>query len=178
LLSLIDPARMTMLDSDLLGDSVKAAIRSYLGRMADSVWDDVRDPALDRLVGECRAHTALLDRTVLPLPGRTAVVLIEVPEGGFEECRVTRLRGGGSERPTFTGQTRSGATSILMIGDSTVVGRITTRSGEYDFATGPFGLISITPADSARAQRPMHLMGGLAHGPHTATTLRLDRPAC
>jgi hypothetical protein len=178
LLSLIDPARMTMLDSDLLGDSVKAAIRSYLGRMSDSVWDDVRDPALDRLVGECRTHTALLDRTVLPPPGRTAVVLIEVPNGGFEEFRVTRLRGRTGERPTYTGQTRSGATSILMIGDSEVVGRITTRRGEFDFASGPFGLISITPADTARAQRPMHLMGGPTNGRQTTRTLRLDRPAC
>lgn len=182
LLSLVDPARLALYNSDLLDDTAKAAIRSYLGRQADAMWSDVEDPDLDRLVGSCHARTAVLDRTVLPGPGRTAVVLVEVPDTGFAEFRLTRLHDRPGELPTYTGQTRRGGMSILMIGDSVVTGRITTRRGDFDFESGPFGLVRLVAADTARTRRPLHLLGwrsgGLVSRAHASVVPALEGSRC
>lgn len=148
LLTLIEPERMVLQDSELLPDSAKAAIRSYLSRIGDEVWENTPSPEMARLVGEGRGLTALLNRAALPAPGRAADVLIDVPHVGFTEFRLARVRTDSKGPPTFVGQARSGEMSILLLEDSVVAGRITTVSGVFNFRSGIYGLINVAPADT------------------------------
>jgi hypothetical protein len=157
LLTLVDAETLTIQDSELLADSAKAAIRSYLGRIDDSVWLAATDPALEELVGRKRGLTALLDPSALPAPGRSNTVIIDVPGGGLIEFRLSHVRGNTSA-PTYTGQAKHGAISILLLGDSAIAGRITTDSAVYNFRSGAFGLINVAPADSSGTLPELHLI--------------------
>lgn len=158
LLTLVDPETMTRQDSELLPDSAKSAIRSYLGRIEDSVWLDVASPQMAQLVGRCRGMTAMLNLDALPAPGRSAVVVVDVPGAGLTEFRLSRVRTDTSNTPTYTGQAKQGQMSILLLRDTVVAGRITTRSGVYNFRSGPFGLITVDQADTSGALPELHLI--------------------
>lgn len=171
LLTLVDPETMARQDSELLPDSVKTAIRSYLGRRNDTVWLEDANPELDRLVGRCRSMTAVLDLEALPGPGRSATVVIDVPGVGLTEFRLAHVRSDGSSTPTWTGQARQGAMSVLLLRDSAVAGRITTDAGVYNFRSGRFGLINVAPADTSGSLPELHLIRtSSAHPPQTRFT--------
>ena len=158
LLTLVDPETMALQDSELLPDSAKAAIRSYVGRLHDSVWLSDSSPEMDRLVGRCRGMTAILDADALPTEGRSASVIIDVPGAGLTEFRLAHVRSDTLDTPTWTGQARRGAMSVLLVGDSIMVGRITTASGVFNLRSGRFGLINVAPADSSGWLPELHLI--------------------
>jgi hypothetical protein len=164
LLTLVDPETMVRQDSEMLPDSAKAAIRTYLGRIEDSVWMDVSSPAMARLVGECRGMTAMLNAAALPGPGRSAAVIVEVPGAGLTEFRLSHVRSDTS-MTTYIGQAKQGAMSILLLRDSVTAGRITTVNGVYNFRSGPFGLISVDPVDSSGTLPELHLIRTTAATP-------------
>lgn len=184
LLTLIEPERMVLQDSELLPDSVKAAIRSYLSRVEDEVWEEsAPTPEMARLVGEDRGLTALLNKAALPAPGRTVSVLIDVPEVGFTEFRLARVRTGRLGPPTFVGQARKGEMSILLLEDSVVAGRITTVTGVFNFRSGLYGLINVAPADTSGTLPELYLTppsavsesAAISAGPIVFADLSLDR---
>lgn len=158
LLTLVDPERLVLQDSDLLDDSAKAVIRSYLGRVHDSVWVADESPEMEKLVGRCRGMTALLNSEALPALGRSAAVIIDVPGTGRTEFRLARVRTDTTHVPTYTGQAREGEMSILLVRDSAVAGRITTGAGDYNFRSGPFGLINVAPVDTSGSLPELHLI--------------------
>lgn len=162
LLTLVDPERLVLQDSDLLDDSAKAAIRSYLGRVGDSVWLADESPEMEKLVGRCRGITALLNSDALPAPGRSASVIIDVPGTGRTEFRLAHVRTDTTRIPTYTGQAREGEMSILLVRDSIIAGRITTGAGVYNFRSGPFGLINVAPADTSGSLPELHLIATTA----------------
>ncbi|MBR9990562.1 MAG: hypothetical protein KFH98_12450 [Gemmatimonadetes bacterium] len=162
LLTLVDPETLTIQDSELLADSAKAAIRSYLGRIDDSVWLSASDPELDELVGRHRGLTALLNPDALPGPGRSSNVVIDVPGAGLTEFRLSHVRTDTSTTPTYTGQAKHGAISILLLRDSLVAGRITTDSAVYNFRSGAFGFINVAPADRSGKLPELHLIRSTA----------------
>lgn len=171
LLTLVDPQTMALHDSELLPDSAKAAIRSYLGRLNDHVWVGDSSPDMEKLVGRCRGMTAVLDTAALPAPGRTAAVIVDVPGAGLTEFRVAHVRSGAAATPTWTGQAGQGAMSILLLRDSIVAGRITTDAGVYNFRSGRFGLINVAPADTSRSLPELHLIRTSSSNPrHTRFT--------
>lgn len=153
LLTIVDPEALAFHDSDLLSDSAKAVIRSYLGRADRTIWQDAGDPEMDRLVGECRTTTAMLNTAALPGPGRSRTVIVDVPGTGLTEFRLTRVQNETVSAPTYTGQARGGEMSILLVDDSIVQGRINTLEGEYNFRSGPFGLITLDDLDSSGEPR-------------------------
>lgn len=183
LLTLIEPERMVLQDSELLPDSAKAAIRSYLSRVEDEVWENVPVPEMARLVGEGRGLTALLNRAALPQPGRTVAVLIDVPDIGFTEFRLARVKTGRPGPPTFVGQARRGEMSILLLEDSVVAGRITTLTGVFNFRSGLYGLINVAPADTSGALPELYLTppsavsesAAISAGPVVFADISLDR---
>jgi hypothetical protein len=158
LLTLVDPERLVLQDSDLLDDSAKAAIRSYLGRVHDSVWLAAESPEMEKLVGTCRGITAMLNSDALPPLGRSAEVIVDVPGTGRTEFRLARVRTDTTRGPTYTGQAREGEMSILLVHDSVVAGRITTGAAVYNFRSGPFGFINVAPADSSGSLPELHLI--------------------
>ena len=158
LLTLVDPERLVVQDSDLLDDSAKAAIRSYLGRVHDSVWLADESPEMEKLVGRCRGITAMLNADALPELGRSASVIVDVPGAGRTEFRLARVRTDNTRIPTYTGQAREGEMSILLVCDSVVAGRINTGEGVYNFRSGPFGLINVAPADTSGSLPELHLI--------------------
>ena len=158
LLTLVDPETIVLQDSELLPDSAKAAIRSYLGRIEDSVWRDVSSPEMARLVGKCRGITAILNVAALPAPGRSAAVVVDVPGAGLTRFHLSHVRSSTSSTPTYTGQAKHGSMSILLLRDSVVAGRITTADGVYNFRSGPFGLINVAPADTSGGLPELHLI--------------------
>lgn len=158
LLTLVEPETIVLQDSELLPDSAKAAIRSYLGRIEDSVWRDVSSPEMAQLVGKCRGITAMLNAEALPGPGRSSAVIVDVPGAGLTEFQLSRVRTDTRGTPTYTGQAKNGSMSILLLRDSVVAGRITTGDGVYNFRSGPFGLINVAPADTSGALPELHLI--------------------
>jgi hypothetical protein len=166
LLTLVDPETMALHDSELLPDSAKAAIRSYLGRVEDSAWVDVSNPEMARLVGNCRDMTALINIDALPEPGRSAAVVVDVPGVGLTEFRLSHVRTDTMATPIYTGQAQRGAMSILLLRDSVIAGRITTSAGVYNFRSGPFGLINVAPADSTGVLPELHLIRTTAANPY------------
>lgn len=171
LLTMIEPERMALQDSELLPDSTKAAIRSYLSRVGDDAWGNVTgSPDMARLVGEFKGLTAMLNADALPGPGRSVAVMIDVPDIGFTEFRVERADTGPT--PTYVGQARRGAMSLLLLQDSVVAGRITTVGGVFNFRSGPYGLINVAPLDTTRSLPELHLTrpSGAASGGHSTRT--------
>jgi hypothetical protein len=160
LLTLIDPETMTLQDSELLPDSAKAAIRTYLGQVQDSIWLEVSNPEMASLVGECRGLTALFNPVALPAPGRTASVAVDVPGTGLVEFRVAHVgtEGETAATATYTGQAKRGAMSLLLLRDTVVAGRINTDSGTYNFKSGLFGFINVAPADTSGSLPELHLI--------------------
>jgi hypothetical protein len=169
LLTMIEPERMALQDSELLPDSAKAAIRSYLSRVGDDAWGEVTaSPDLDRLVGEFRGLTALLNQDALPGPGQSAAVMVDVPDIGFTEFRVERADGGPT--PTYVGQAKRGAMSFLLLQDSIIAGRITTVGGVFNFRSGRYGLINVAPLDTTRSLPELHLTRPSGAAPRTSGT--------
>ena len=166
LLTIVDPEALAFHDSDLLSDSAKAVIRSYVGRADRAIWQDAGNPEMDRLVGECRGTTAMLNTGALPGPGQTRTVVVEVPVTGRAEFRLTRVQNDTVSARTYTGQARGGALSILLVEDSVVVGRINTLEGDYNFRSGPFGLINLDDLDSSGEPR-LYLIEETAANPYT-----------
>lgn len=165
LLTFVDPETMTLQDSALLPDSAKAAIRTYLGQVRDSIWQIEPDPGMESLVGECRGMTALLNEAALPEHGRMTSVTVDVPGAGLVEFRLAQVRGNGNEPATYTGQAEGGAMSILLRRDSTVFGRINTDAGVYNFRSGLFGFINVAPADTSGSLPELHLIRTTAAAP-------------
>lgn len=158
LLTLVDPERLVLQDSNLLDDSAKAAIRSYLGRVEDSVWLADENPEMEQLVGRCRGITAVINADALPEPGRSTSVIVDVPGTGRTEFRLAHVRTDTTRIPTYTGQARQGEMSILLVRDSVIAGRINTGAGTYNFRSGPFGLINVAPADTSGSLPELHLI--------------------
>ncbi|MGH7446979.1 MAG: hypothetical protein ACRELT_05435 [Longimicrobiales bacterium] len=147
LLTLIDPARIVADDSDLLPDSVKAALRSYLSRREDSVWVNVESLDIAQLAGFPGALTGSLNEAALPGKGDTAVVRVEVPGLGHTEFLLTLTYTDIGPRRTYTGHTPDRAMSIVFRRDTVVVGRIDAATGAFSFRSGSFGLLNIFPDD-------------------------------
>lgn len=169
LLTMIEPERMALQDSELLPDSAKAAIRSYLSRVGDDAWGEVTtSPDMDRLVGEFRGLTALLNPDALPDPGQSAAVMVDVPDIGFTEFRVERADAGPT--PTYVGQAKRGAMSFLLLQDSVIAGRITTVGGVFNFRSGRYGLINVAPLDTTRSLPELHLTSPSGSVPRTSGT--------
>jgi hypothetical protein len=169
LLTMIEPERMALQDSQLLSDSAKAAIRSYLSRVEDDAWGEVINcPEMDRLVGQFKGLTALLNADALPAAGRSVAVMIDVPDIGFTEFRVERADTGPT--PTYVGQAKRGVMSLLLLQDSVVAGRITTVGGVFNFRSGAYGLINVAPLDTTRSLPELHLTrtSGVAAGGSSA----------
>ena len=167
LLTIVDPEALAFHDSDLLSDSAKAVIRSYVGRADRTIWTDAGDPEMDRIVGECRATTAMLNTDALPAPGRTRTVMVEVPGKGLTEFQLTRVQNDTVTAPTYTGQAGAGELSILLVKDSIIRGRISTLEGEYNFRSGPFGLVTLDDLDSSGEPR-LYLIEETAAVPQTS----------
>jgi len=169
LLTMIEPERMALQDSELLSDSAKAAIRSYLSRVGDDAWGDVTaSPDMARLVGEFRGLTALLNPEALPDPGQSAAVMVDVPDIGFTEFRVERANAGPT--PTYVGQAKRGDMSFLLLQDSVIAGRITTVGGVFNFRSGRYGLINVAPLDTTRSLPELHLTRPSGAAPRTSGT--------
>lgn len=158
LLTLIDPERAVIHDSEVVPDSARAALRSYLGKLNDSVWGDVSDPELDRFVGECRGLTAVLNTDALPVDGGSARVMVDVPGIGTTEFRLARVRNDETADETYTGESPGGDLSIVIVRDSVFKGRITTTSTVFNFRSGRFGLIELDPPDTSRSLPTLHLV--------------------
>ena len=178
LLTMIEPERMALQDSELLPDSAKAAIRSYLSRVGDDAWGDVTgSPDMARLVGEYKGLTAMLNAEALPGPGRSVAVMVDVPDIGFTEFRVERADSGPT--PTYVGQARRGAMSFLLLQDSVIAGRITTVGGVFNFRSGRYGLINVAPLDTTRSLPELHLTrpsGAASGGSGTRTAAVFSAP--
>src|SRR5690606_7438100 len=120
---------------------------------------------MEKLVGRCRGITALLDSNALPDPGRSRNVIVDVPGAGRTEFRLAHVRTDTSAARTYTGQARGGEMSILLVRDSITAGRITTAAGDFNFRSGPFGLINVAPADTSGSLPELHLIGTTAAAP-------------
>jgi hypothetical protein len=154
----IDPQRLVLQDSDILADSTKAGIRSYLSRVQDSVWVNALVPEMEQLVGATRGITAVLDQAALPAPGRTTFVRIDVPGSGPREFRITHVQSEDSVTQTYTGTARHDSMTILIVRDSIAAGRITTADGVFNFRSTRYGLIAIAPLDSTGTLPELHLI--------------------
>lgn len=161
LLTLVDPETMTLQDSEILPDSAKAAIRTYMGQTRDGIWLTELDPEMESLVGECRGMTAMLNVAALPEPGRTTSVTIDVPGEGLVPFRLAHVPDSAGT-PMFTGQAMAGAMSILLRRDSLIAGRINTDSGVYNFKSGLFGFINVAPVDTSGSLPELHLIRATA----------------
>jgi hypothetical protein len=167
LLTVIDPQRLVLQDSEMLADSTKAAIRTYLSRVQDSVWVNAVVPEMEQLVGASRGITALLDQRALPAPGRTASVTIDVPGTGPREFRLTHVQSEDGATETYTGTARREPIAILIVRDSVAAGRITTAAGVFDFRSTLHGLIRIAPLDSSGTLPELHLIREVSlHDPY------------
>lgn len=158
LLTVIDPQRLVLQDSEILADSAKAAIRSYLSRVQDSVWVDALVPEMERLVGATRGITAVLDQAALPAPGRTASVTIDVPGSGPREFRLTHVQSADGTTETYTGTAQRDSMVILIVRDSVAAGRITTADGVFNFRSSRYGLIAFAPLDRSGSLPELHLV--------------------
>ena len=157
LLTVVDVEALSLQDSQLLPDSTKVAVRSYLGRARDDVWSDGLDPEMEQLLDRRRGVSALLNLAALPDPGRTAHVLVDVPGDRPHEFRVTHL-GDAADRETYTGKAVGDSIVLLLIRDSLTTGRITTAAGVFNFRSARYGLIAISPEDRSGALHEFHLI--------------------
>lgn len=157
LLTLVDAERLTVHDSELIPDSAKNAIRTYLGRLGDSVWELEPDPSMERIVGDCRGLTAILNPEVLPPPGRNTRVLVDVPDQGAAEFRIARVDDQDG-KATYTGESVGGQMSIVLVRDSIFEGRISSESGTFDFRSGRLGLLLVEPLNTSYVLPELHLV--------------------
>jgi hypothetical protein len=158
LLMLVDAQRLVFQDSPLLSDSAKVSIRTYIGRTGDDAWVDVRTPSMDSLVGAAPGTMAVLNPAVLPQPGKTRTVTIDVPGTGPTPFRLTHVEDDSSAAETYTGQAKDAPIAILLIRDSITVGRITVADGDFNFRSKRFGFIAIAPLDTSGALPALHLI--------------------